>query len=155
MRNIVLNGFSAMALAAVLGAGAGVATAQVPPPPADGPPPPYARGLADRNADLTRAAFVEARVARLTALDADRDGTVSVAPSAALSSTPVTPPVLIAPSAPVRVSAAVPATPCAVRKVGHAALWSSPRPPPGWANSSTRWTLTRTASSPPTSAGPP
>lgn len=79
MRNIVLNGFSAMALAAVLGAGAGVATAQVPPPPADGPPPPYARGLADRNADLTRAAFVEARVARLTALDADRDGTVSVA----------------------------------------------------------------------------
>ncbi|WP_426026556.1 EF-hand domain-containing protein [Brevundimonas sp. TSRC1-1] len=79
MRNIVLNGFSAMALAAVLGAGAGVATAQVPPPPADGPPPPHARGLADRNADLTRAAFVEARVARLTALDADRDGTVSVA----------------------------------------------------------------------------
>lgn len=79
MRNIVLNGFSAMALAAVLGAGAGVATAQVPPPPADGPPPPHARGPADRDADLTRAAFIEARVARLTALDADRDGTVSVA----------------------------------------------------------------------------
>jgi hypothetical protein len=79
MRKIVLNGFSAMALAAVLGAGAGAATAQVPPPPADGPPPPYARGPADRNADLTRAAFVDARVARLTALDADRDGTVSVA----------------------------------------------------------------------------
>ncbi|MDO9608545.1 MAG: EF-hand domain-containing protein [Brevundimonas sp.] len=79
MRKIVLNGFSAMALAAVLDAGAGVATAQVPPPPADGPPPPHARGPADRDADLTRAAFIEARVARLTALDADRDGTVSVA----------------------------------------------------------------------------
>lgn len=71
MRKIVLNGFGAMALAAVLGAGAGVATAQVPPSPARGP--------ADRDADLTRAAFIEARVARLTALDADRDGTVSVA----------------------------------------------------------------------------
>lgn len=86
MRKIFLNSLSAVALAAAMGAVAGAATAQVPPPPppaADAPPPhdmdgPFGGGR-DRNADLTRAAFVDARLARLTVLDADRDGTVSVA----------------------------------------------------------------------------
>jgi hypothetical protein len=84
MRKIFLNSLSAVALAAAMGAVTGAATAQVPPPPpAEAPPPhdmdgPFDDGP-DRNADLTRAAFVDARVARLTALDADHDGTVSVA----------------------------------------------------------------------------
>lgn len=85
MRKIFLNSLSAVVLAAAMGAVAGAATAQVPPPPpADAPPPPDDmggpfEGVPNRNADLTRAAFVDARVARLTALDANRDGTVSVA----------------------------------------------------------------------------
>ncbi|GLK47400.1 hypothetical protein GCM10017620_03730 [Brevundimonas intermedia] len=87
MRKIFLNSLGAVALAASMGAVAGAATAQVPPPPpppAAAPPPPNDMerpfgGGPDRDADLTRAAFVDARIARLTALDADRDGTVSVA----------------------------------------------------------------------------
>lgn len=90
MRRMVLNSLSAVALAAAMGAAAGAASAEVPPPPpppADAPPPPPPFDMdgpdedrldrPDRDADLTRAAFVDARVARLTALDADRDGTVS------------------------------------------------------------------------------
>ncbi len=68
MRKTFLTGLSVIALAAV----AGVATAQVPPTVA----PYQARGEANRQ--MTRAAFVDTRVARLTALDANRDGTVSV-----------------------------------------------------------------------------
>ena len=88
MRKIFLNSLSAVALAAAMGAVAGAATAEVPPPPppppADAPPPPNDmdgpfEDAPDRDADLTRAAFVDARVSRLTALDANRDGTVSVA----------------------------------------------------------------------------
>ena len=92
MRRMVLNSLSAVALAAAMGAAAGAASAEVPPPPpppADAPPPPPPFDMdgpdedrpdrPDRDADLTRAAFVDARVARLTALDANRDGTVSLA----------------------------------------------------------------------------
>ena len=72
MRKTFLTGLSAIALAAV----AGAATAQVPPASH------HARGdQPDRQ--ITRAAFVDARVARLTALDANRDGTVSVEERAA------------------------------------------------------------------------
>ena len=45
--------------------------------PTIGAAPSPARHAADR--PITRAQFVDARVARLTALDADRDGAVSVA----------------------------------------------------------------------------
>jgi len=78
MRKTFLTGLSAIALAAA----AGAATAQVPPaPPAGAPAPHHARG--EPNRQITRAAFVDARVARLTALDANRDGTVSVEERAA------------------------------------------------------------------------
>lgn len=70
MRKTFLTGLSVIALAAV----AGVATAQV--PPAGAAAPYQARGEANRQ--MTRAEFVDTRVARLTALDANRDGTVSV-----------------------------------------------------------------------------
>ncbi|GAW42202.1 EF hand calcium-binding protein [Brevundimonas sp. SH203] len=73
MRKTFLAGLGVVALTA----GAGVATAQTPPaPPAGAPAPHHARGEASR--PMTRAAFVEARVARLTAMDANHDGTVSV-----------------------------------------------------------------------------
>lgn len=76
MRKTFLTGLSVVALAAV----AGVATAQTPAArPAGAPAPHHQRGDADRDGQITRAEFVEARVVRLTALDADRDGTVSVA----------------------------------------------------------------------------
>ncbi|WP_426020141.1 EF-hand domain-containing protein [Brevundimonas sp. DWR2-3-1b1] len=70
MRKTFLTGLSVIALAAV----AGVATAQVPPAGANAPY--QARGEANRQ--MTRAEYVDTRVARLTALDANRDGTVSV-----------------------------------------------------------------------------
>ena len=70
MRKTFLTGLSVIALAAV----AGAATAQV--PPAGAAAPYQARGEANRQ--MTRAEFVDTRVARLTALDANRDGTVSV-----------------------------------------------------------------------------
>lgn len=66
MRMTFLTGLGAIALAA----SAGVATAQTPPAPH------HARGEPDRQ--ITRAEFVDARVARLTAMDANRDGTISV-----------------------------------------------------------------------------
>lgn len=70
MRKTFLTGLSVIALAAV----AGAATAQVPPA---GPPVPHqARG--EPNRQITRVEFVDTRVARFTALDANRDGTVSV-----------------------------------------------------------------------------
>jgi hypothetical protein len=70
MKKTFLTGLSAVALAAV----AGAATAQTPAPAA--PAPHHQRG--DMNRPITRAEFVDARVARLTAIDANRDGTVSV-----------------------------------------------------------------------------
>ena len=74
MRKSFLTGLGAIALAAL----AGAATAQVPAAqaPTIGAAPSPARHAADR--PITRAQFVDARVARLTALDADRDGAVSV-----------------------------------------------------------------------------
>jgi len=64
MKKRFLTGLGAIALAAV----AGVATAQVAPAPM----------RADPDRQITRADFVDVRVARLTALDANSDGTVSV-----------------------------------------------------------------------------
>jgi hypothetical protein len=75
MKKTFLTGLSADALAAAFGAGAGAATAQTAPAPA-APAPHHQRG--DANRQITRAEFVDGRVARLTALDANRDGTVSV-----------------------------------------------------------------------------
>ncbi|WP_205618510.1 EF-hand domain-containing protein [Brevundimonas nasdae] len=76
MRNTFLTGLGVIALAAA----AGAATAQVPPAPvpapgAGAPAPHHAR--ADANRQITRAEFVDARIARLTALDTNRDGVVS------------------------------------------------------------------------------
>ena len=80
MRKTFLTGLSAIALAAA----AGAATAQTPAQtPAQAPAraagqhaAPNPRG--DMNRQITRAQFVDARVARLTALDANRDGSISV-----------------------------------------------------------------------------
>jgi hypothetical protein len=71
MRNTFLTGLGVIALAAA----AGAATAQVPPAPAAAPAPHHSRG--DPNRQITRAEFVDARIARLTALDTNRDGLVS------------------------------------------------------------------------------
>ena len=76
MRKTFLTGLGVIALAAA----AGAATAQVPPAPvpapgAGTPAPHHAR--ADPNRQITRAEFVDARIARLTALDTNRDGVVS------------------------------------------------------------------------------
>lgn len=71
MRNTFLTGLGVIALAAA----AGAATAQVPPAPAAAPAPHHSRG--DPNRQITRAEFVDARIARLTALDTNRDGVVS------------------------------------------------------------------------------
>ncbi|WP_295196101.1 EF-hand domain-containing protein [uncultured Brevundimonas sp.] len=75
MRNTFLTGLGVIALAAA----AGAATAQV--PPAGATAPHQARG--EPNRQMTRADFVDARIARLTALDTNRDGTVSVEERAA------------------------------------------------------------------------
>ena len=72
MRNTFLTGLGVIALAAA----AGAATAQVPPAPAAGAPAPH-HMRADPNRQITRAEFVDARIARLTALDTNRDGVVS------------------------------------------------------------------------------
>ncbi|MRL69218.1 EF-hand domain-containing protein [Brevundimonas sp. SPF441] len=72
MRNTFLTGLGVIALAAA----AGAATAQVPPAPAAGAPAPH-HSRADPNRQITRAEFVDARIARLTALDTNRDGVVS------------------------------------------------------------------------------
>lgn len=64
MRNTIRNGLAVIALVVV----AGSASAQA--------PQPHQRPGADRT--VTRAAFVDARIARLTALDGDGDGVVSV-----------------------------------------------------------------------------
>lgn len=73
MRKTFLTGLGAIALAV----SAGAATAQTPPaPPAGAPAPHHARG--EPNRQITRAQFVDARVARLTALDTNRDGMISV-----------------------------------------------------------------------------
>lgn len=68
MRNTFLSSLGVLAVVAI----AGAATAQAPAPAAHQ----LRDGARDRN--LTRAEFVDARVARLTALDANRDGSVSV-----------------------------------------------------------------------------
>jgi len=84
MRTTLLTGLGVIALAGV----AGAATAQTPPPaPAptaahSGPHaerPHHPRGQARRAGPVTRAEFVDQHIARLTALDTDRDGVVSVA----------------------------------------------------------------------------
>ena len=84
MRTTLLTGLGVIALAGL----AGAATAQTPPPgPAptaahSGPQadrPHHRRGEARRAGPVTRAEFVDQHIARLTALDADRDGVVSVA----------------------------------------------------------------------------
>ena len=72
MRNTFLTGLGVIALAAA----AGAATAQVPPAPAERAPAPH-HARADPNRQITRAEFVDARIARLTALDTNRDGVVS------------------------------------------------------------------------------
>lgn len=72
MRNTFLTGLGVIALAAA----AGAATAQVPPALAAGAPAPH-HSRADPNRQITRAEFVDARIARLTALDTNRDGVVS------------------------------------------------------------------------------
>lgn len=72
MRSTFLTGLGVIALAAA----AGAATAQVPPAPAEGAPAPH-HARADPNRQITRAEFVDARIARLTALDTNRDGVVS------------------------------------------------------------------------------
>ncbi len=72
MRKTFLTGLGVIALAAA----AGAATAQVPPAPAAGAPAPH-HSRADPNRQITRAEFVDARIARLTALDTNRDGVVS------------------------------------------------------------------------------
>ncbi|MDQ7814009.1 MAG: EF-hand domain-containing protein, partial [Brevundimonas sp.] len=71
MRKTLMAG--AMA-ALTLAAAGGVALAQ------QSPDRPYARGMradADGDQKLSRAEFVEARVQRLSAADADRDGSVT------------------------------------------------------------------------------
>ena len=74
MRLTFTAGLGAVALAAV----AGAATAQTPPaPPAAAMAAPHHARHAQA-APQTRAAYVDARVARLTALDANHDGVVSV-----------------------------------------------------------------------------
>lgn len=76
MRNTFLTGLGVIALAAAAGAAtAQVPPAQVPAPGAGAPAPHHAR--ADPNRQITRAEFVDARIARLTALDTNRDGVVS------------------------------------------------------------------------------
>jgi len=72
MRNTFLTGLGVIALAAA----AGAATAQVPPAPAEAAPAPH-HARADPNRQITRAEFVDARIARLTALDTNHDGVVS------------------------------------------------------------------------------
>lgn len=74
MRLTFTAGLGVVALAAV----AGAATAQTPPAPPGAPmaAPHHARHA--QAAPQTRAAYVDARVARLTALDANHDGVVSV-----------------------------------------------------------------------------
>lgn len=72
MKKTFLTGLGVIALAAA----AGAATAQVPSAPAAGAPAPH-HMRTDPNRQITRAEFVEARIARLTALDTNRDGVVS------------------------------------------------------------------------------
>lgn len=74
MRKTFLSGLSIIALATVAGAAAAQTSTQAPAAPAAA----HQRGEAGRDRTLTRAQFVDTRVARLTALDANGDGSVSV-----------------------------------------------------------------------------
>lgn len=69
-RTLIVGGLAALTLAA-----AGVALAQQAPQD----PPRAARGDKDGDGRISKAEFVDGRVARLTAQDADGDGTVSAA----------------------------------------------------------------------------
>lgn len=69
-KSILAAGVAALA---VLTAGAAIAQQQVPQPGQHR----AARGDADNDGRISRAEFVDARVARLTALDANRDGQIS------------------------------------------------------------------------------
>lgn len=71
MRKTFLSGLSIIALATA----AGAAAAQT---PTQTPAAAHQRGEAGRDRTVTRAQFVDARVARLTELDANGDGSVSV-----------------------------------------------------------------------------
>ena len=89
MRTTLLTGLGVIAVAGL----AGAATAQTTPPALaptaahsgpharspDARGPHHPRGHARRADPVTRAEFVDQHVARLTALDTDRDGVVSVA----------------------------------------------------------------------------
>ncbi|HEV2081545.1 MAG TPA: EF-hand domain-containing protein [Brevundimonas sp.] len=69
-RTLIIGGLAALTLTA-----GGVAVAQQVPQD----PPRHARGDKDGDGRVSKAEFVDGRLARLTALDADRDGTVSAA----------------------------------------------------------------------------
>lgn len=68
-RTVLIGGLAALTLAA-----GGVAVAQQAPQD----PPRHARGDKDGDGRISRAEFVDGRVARLATLDANRDGTVAV-----------------------------------------------------------------------------
>lgn len=72
---MIAGGAAAIALTAVIG---GVAVAQQAPTER-----PAARADADRDGRITQAEFVQARVQRLTAMDADNDGSVTAEERAA------------------------------------------------------------------------
>lgn len=76
MRKTFLTGLSAIALAAAAGAATAQTPVQAPAQTVGQHAAPNPRG--DMNRQITRAQFVDARVARLTALDANRDGSISV-----------------------------------------------------------------------------
>src|SRR5690606_29815032 len=70
-KTILLGGLAALSLTVAGGVAVAQQTAQ------QQPAPRHARGDADGDGRISRAEFVEQRVARLTAADANRDGTVT------------------------------------------------------------------------------
>ena len=70
-KTLLLGGLAAASLAV-----AGIAAAQTAPAPQQ-PAPRHARGDIDNDGRLSQAEFVDARIARLTAQDANGDGSVS------------------------------------------------------------------------------
>ena len=70
-KTILLGGLAALSLTVAGGVAVAQQTTQ------QQPAPRHARGDADGDGRVSRAEFVEARIARLTAADANRDGTVT------------------------------------------------------------------------------
>jgi Ca2+-binding EF-hand superfamily protein len=70
-RKLIIGGLAALTLTA----GGAALAQQAPQYPQD--PPRHARGDKDGDGRISRAEFVEGRIARLTAADANRDGTVT------------------------------------------------------------------------------